>query len=205
MPPCFSAGREQAKIAPGHSVHLQSPLCAPACGIWGQANTRQPGGELAAQAARVPEQGLGEPALWLTGAVPAVQGSVSSPPLSPASGDGGSQGASIQPWPCQSAQALGCPLLQTRRCLCAGEAAAPGGSGMGAAFASSSPLCCREPARAPCSSLLGLGAPSVAAGSPEQGAVPLPGHFTGCSGCSFACRVPGRASLPPLGGCRGHG
>ena len=115
-------------------------------------------------------------------------GRVSSPRLSLASGDGGSHGARVQLCPCRSAQALGCPLLQTGQRVCA--AACQGGScsGVGTPFASSSPVCCGEPAQAPCSCFLGSGSCSAseAAGS-RNGMLSL---------CRGASQAPVDTALP---------
>ena len=202
-------------------MRLEFLLRAPSCGIWSLSNTGGQGGQYklpcsAGSTSHPAGWGRRSSSGWVSLNRPVClpcnlakehrslsrlgssraacrQGLLAWP--SPVSSDGGSPGASIQPCPSRSAQALACPLLR-RGDVCAAacrEAATLSGSGMGTPFASSSPVCYREPVWTARSSFLSLGSPSApeAAGSQVQCVVPLPGHFTGSCGCSFAwgCRA----------------
>lgn len=217
VPPCFSAGREQAKTAPSHRAHLESPLRAPSRGVWGRMNSRQQGGELAAQAARVPSRAWEKipracsteqtcPVMSRCAAASGASEAVLAPPLicpqQAAWGQSGCQHPAVPLPTCASpgvsraadrAVSVRCSVLGRQLLLVAlrwGHLLHPApwfaagsqhGHPVPLSWARVAPVC------------------------QEQCAVPLPGHFTGSCGCSFACRVLGRASLPPLHGCRGHG
>lgn len=216
-----SAGRgKQEKNAASHGVHLDSLLGAPSHGIWVQSNARGQGGGLAAH---VPWQCEGEdPPL---GVFPCVCSPVPLPCDSCACSRPRSLGAA----PGQGSLRAGSPALICPRCAVTEVMRAPVLSRAPATLqALGWPLpqpgqcvCCRVPGRQPlpwrlwdgdifCIQLPGLlrGA-FLGSGGPKGcrfpgGArCPFAGalhRFQDACGCSFARRMPSRASLPPTHG-----